>query len=241
MKSSGVSTVYRSFSDNWANDLGVTYVDGSDQDESLSLAMKAKADAMNTSSFKRCFDVSVSVSLLLILVPVFLLIAAAIKIESRGPVFFRQKRNGIEQRTFYIWKFRSMHVLEAEGSFRQAVHNDSRTTAVGRFLRATSLDELPQLFNVLRGDMSLVGPRPHPLPLDETFVDVIPSYADRYLVRPGITGLAQVKGFRGPTDAVKKIKSRVALDRLYIRRWSPWLDLVILFKTAWSFSGPNAV
>jgi lipopolysaccharide/colanic/teichoic acid biosynthesis glycosyltransferase len=134
-----------------------------------------------------------------------------------------------------------MTVMESEGRFTQATAGDARITRVGKFLRGTSLDELPQLWNVLRGDMSLVGPRPHAIPMDDAFAPVISNYTDRHLVRPGLTGLAQVAGYRGPTESLKKIALRVQCDRLYIRKWSIWLDFAIIARTAFVLKGPNAL
>jgi lipopolysaccharide/colanic/teichoic acid biosynthesis glycosyltransferase len=134
-----------------------------------------------------------------------------------------------------------MHVMETEGVFTQARAGDPRVTRIGRFLRSTSLDEMPQLWNVLKGEMSLVGPRPHAISMDDDFANIIRNYRDRHLVRPGLTGLAQVAGYRGPTEVVSKIAIRVRCDRLYIRKWSLWLDFVILFRTLFVLKGPNAV
>lgn len=177
--------------------------------------------------------------------PLMLLIAAAIKIDSRGPVFFKQMRQGYNDSLIAVWKFRTMYTDFADPEvLQQTTANDRRVTRVGRFLRRASLDELPQLFNVLNGTMSLVGPRPH---APETkaegrrFVDVVDRYAARHRVKPGITGLAQVNGWRGETDTVEKIKRRVEYDLYYIEHWSVWLDLWILAKTLWiTLKGENA-
>jgi lipopolysaccharide/colanic/teichoic acid biosynthesis glycosyltransferase len=186
-------------------------------------------------------DIVLSIAFLFIFLPVGLLIAGLIALDSKGPVFFRQRRYGAHCRPFFIYKFRTMHVMESEGSFTQAFAGDARITRIGRFLRSTSLDEMPQLWNVLRGEMSLVGPRPHAIAMDDAFVKVISNYSDRHLVKPGLTGLAQIAGHRGPTEAASKIAARVRCDRLYIRKWSVWLDLVILCKTAFALKGPNAL
>ncbi|WP_368904772.1 sugar transferase [Taklimakanibacter lacteus] len=196
---------------------------------------------INRSIVKRWIDVLVASLALFLLAPAGLLIALAIKIESRGPVFFWQLRYGRNRSSFYICKFRSMTVTESRGDFTQASRNDARVTRIGRFLRRTSLDELPQLWNVLRGEMSLVGPRPHAIAMDDAFAEVIHNFNDRHLVRPGLTGLAQVSGYRGPTEALEHIEHRVSHDRLYISKWSVFLDMKILAQTVFALTGPNAV
>lgn len=169
------------------------------------------------------------------------IIAAAIKLTSPGPVFFRQRRYGLDGREIRVWKFRTMTVCEDGPSAVQAVKNDSRVTSLGAILRKTSLDELPQLFNVLGGSMSLVGPRPHPNALNEEFRVRIGGYMLRHKVKPGITGLAQVNGARGETDSPEKMQKRIEYDHCYIREWSLWMDVRILFKTVLVvFSGKNA-
>jgi putative colanic acid biosynthesis UDP-glucose lipid carrier transferase len=175
------------------------------------------------------------------LAPIMLLIAGLILLEGSGPVLFRQERYGRGLRIFVLYKFRTMSVCESSGSFTQATPFDPRVTRIGRFLRRTSLDELPQLFNVLRGDMSLVGPRPHAVAMDVAYAPLIPNYSERHLVRPGLTGLAQVSGYRGPTDATHKIRARLRCDRAYIRCWSIHLDIKILLRTPLALFGPNAL
>ncbi len=162
--------------------------------------------------------------------PLMLLIALAIKLDSPGPVFFRQKRYGFDRRVITVLKFRTMHHDEAR-PFRQATRNDERITRIGRWLRRASLDELPQLFNVLRGEMSVIGPRPHPTVLDDSWSSAIAGYAARHRIKPGITGWAQVSGYRGETDTYEKMRKRVELDVHYIENWSLGLDIAILFKT----------
>jgi putative colanic acid biosynthesis UDP-glucose lipid carrier transferase len=196
---------------------------------------------INNSILKRITDIIVSTLLLLVLAPAAFLVALAIRLDSPGPVFFAQKRYGAGRQPFFIYKFRTMTVMESEGRFRQASADDDRITRVGRFLRRTSIDELPQLLNVLLGDMSLVGPRPHAIPMDDAFAKTIPNYGDRHLVRPGITGVAQVSGYRGPTEALGKIAVRIRCDRLYIRRWSIWLDFAIMARTLFVLRDPNAL
>lgn len=158
-------------------------------------------------------------------------IAVLVKLTSPGPVFFRQRRYGLDGKEIRVWKFRTMKVCEDGPQAVQATRNDPRVTRLGAILRKTSLDELPQLFNVLDGSMSLVGPRPHPHALNEEFRTQIAGYMLRHKVKPGITGLAQVNGWRGETDSPEKMQKRIEFDHRYIREWSLWLDMKILVKT----------
>ena len=186
---------------------------------------------------KRLMDVALGSSALLLALPVIVLLAAAVKLSSPGPVLFRQRRYGLHGEEITFYKFRSMSVCEDGAVVTQATAKDPRITAIGRFIRRTSLDELPQLFNVLEGTMSLVGPRPHAVAHNEKYRRLINGYMIRHKVRPGITGLAQIKGLRGETETVDKMAERVRYDLEYLRNWSPWLDLRILFKSlgvAWS-------
>lgn len=169
--------------------------------------------------------------LLVGLLPVFAIVALAIKLDSNGPIFFRQRRRGLNHRVFEVLKFRTMHVLEDGADLKQVTRDDPRVTRIGRALRWLSLDELPQLVNVLRGEMSLVGPRPHALAHDDHFGDTVDRYANRHQVKPGITGLAQIGGYRGATETKEKIERRLALDLEYVKTWSLWLDLEILALT----------
>jgi putative colanic acid biosynthesis UDP-glucose lipid carrier transferase len=180
---------------------------------------------------KRLFDLAVGGLTLLVLGPAMVAIALVIKLTSRGPVFFRQRRYGLDGREILVWKFRSMTVCEDGHSVAQATKQDSRVTRLGAILRRTSLDELPQLFNVLGGSMSLVGPRPHAAAHNEQYRQMIEGYMLRHKVKPGITGLAQVRGWRGETDTLEKMQRRVECDHEYIREWSLWLDVKILFRT----------
>ncbi|NND80862.1 MAG: undecaprenyl-phosphate glucose phosphotransferase [Gammaproteobacteria bacterium] len=169
--------------------------------------------------------------LLIVSLPLFLVIAAAIKLDSKGPVFFGQKRYGAAGKEFRMWKFRTMTFASGAAEFKQAQENDPRVTRVGKWLRRFSIDELPQLINVVLGDMSLVGPRPHASEHNEEQRRVINGYMLRHRMKPGITGLAQVSGFRGATPSLKEMGMRTLLDLEYIRSWSLMLDFRILAKT----------
>jgi putative colanic acid biosynthesis UDP-glucose lipid carrier transferase len=188
-------------------------------------------------------DKVLSVLILLLISPILLAVAIAIKLDSPGPVFFRQKRAGWNGKTFSIWKFRSMHVnqqVSENQELKQAEKNDPRITKVGAFIRKTSLDELPQLFNVLTGNMSLVGPRPHAVQHDEVYSKGVDDYYARHNIKPGITGLAQVRGYRGETKELDQMTKRVESDIEYINNWSVWLDLTILLRTITAFTGKGA-
>lgn len=203
-------------------------------------ALEARSRAINQSICKRGLDVSIAFALIVFLLPALLALALAIKVSSPGPVFFRQQRYGAERRPFWILKFRTMHVAEATGAFQQASRNDTRITPLGRWLRRSSMDELPQLFNVLGGSMSLVGPRPHAVPMDEFYAKLIPDYSARHLVRPGLTGYAQIGGFRGPTDELEAIAGRVERDLAYIREWTVMTDMRVLLHTPAAVFGNDA-
>jgi len=179
-------------------------------------------------------DIVLASVALVALLPLFLLVAALIKLDSRGPVFFKQKRLGFNNKPFEIFKFRSMyhhHAPDGEGVVQQATKRDPRVTRIGRILRATSLDELPQLLNVLNGSMSLVGPRPHALSHNEEYGRIIRGYFSRHRVKPGITGLAQVKGLRGETSDIRLMEERIRYDIEYANNWSLFLDIKILVMT----------
>ena len=180
---------------------------------------------------KRMLDIAVSLAAILLLLPLLSLIAIAVTLDSRGPVLFCQRRRGKDGEIFGIFKFRTMRVLEDGADVVQAKKHDDRITRAGRFLRATSLDELPQLFNVLSGEMSLVGPRPHAIAHDEYYGARLPAYAKRQRVKPGITGWAQVNGARGETPDLSDMARRVDLDGWYVDHKSLGLDLLILAKT----------
>ncbi|MEG5266404.1 undecaprenyl-phosphate glucose phosphotransferase [Pseudomonas sp. JDS28PS106] len=185
--------------------------------------------------FKRAEDIALSALAIVALSPLMLLIALAIKLDSPGPVLFRQKRYGYNNRLIEVFKFRSMHQHQADATAeKQTTRGDARVTRVGRFIRKTSLDELPQLFNVAAGTMSMVGPRPHATATKAAgilFEQAVKEYTSRHRVKPGITGLAQINGYRGETDTVEKIEKRVEFDLEYIENWSVWFDLYILMRT----------
>jgi Undecaprenyl-phosphate glucose phosphotransferase len=181
---------------------------------------------------KELFDRAFALAALIAVAPLMIGIALAIKLTSRGPVFFRQRRKGADGRVFRIYKFRSMRLhTEQAGVLQQATRGDPRVTRVGAFLRRTSLDELPQFLNVLLGDMSVVGPRPHALEHDDLYQKVVSGYIHRYRIKPGITGWAQVNGFRGETDRIEKMEGRVAHDLYYLGNWSFGLDMRIIAAT----------
>ncbi|MES9993370.1 MAG: undecaprenyl-phosphate glucose phosphotransferase [Candidatus Thiodiazotropha sp.] len=181
-------------------------------------------------------------TLILILAsPIMLLTAILIKIESPGPVLFRQERTGWDGKNFKIWKFRSMKLhKEINGVIKQASREDPRITRVGRVIRRTSIDELPQLFNVLAGQMSLVGPRPHALQHNQEYSKYIKAYLARHRIKPGITGLAQIRGYRGETKELEQMQKRVKYDLEYINNWSLWMDLTILLRTLLTLKSENA-
>ncbi len=181
--------------------------------------------------FKRLEDIIISLIIIILISPLLAIIALMIKFSSPGPVIFKQIRYGMDGRPIKVWKFRSMTVMENDSLIKQATKNDIRVTKVGRFLRKTSLDELPQFFNVLGGGMSIVGPRPHAVAHNEQYRIIIEGYMLRHKVKPGITGWAQINGWRGETDTIDKMRKRVEYDLEYIREWSIWLDLKIIFMT----------
>jgi Undecaprenyl-phosphate glucose phosphotransferase len=194
------------------------------------------------SLIKAAVDKLFAVAALTLLAPVFALIALAIKLDSPGPVFFLQKRHGWDGKVIQILKFRTMdHVASAAEDSRQARVNDPRITKIGRLLRKTSLDEIPQFINVLKGDMSVVGPRPHPLALNQSYASRIDAYMQRHKVKPGITGWAQIHGFRGETETLEKMQRRIEYDLYYIQHWSLWMDIkIIVFTVFAGWTGKNA-
>jgi Undecaprenyl-phosphate glucose phosphotransferase len=188
---------------------------------------------------KRLMDIAVAAASLVLLAPLLILAAAAIKLETRGPVIFRQRRHGFNGQSFVIYKLRTMKVLEDGAAVVQATEKDPRVTRVGSFLRQTSIDELPQLVNVLQGHMSMVGPRPHALVHDYEYGSMIANYAFRHHVKPGITGWAQVHGYRGGTPRLELMERRIALDLWYIDNWSLALDIYIMLKTFFELIRPR--
>lgn len=182
--------------------------------------------------FKRGCDIAASVLLLVLLSPLLAIICGLIVAETRGSPFFLQRRGGFRGKVFLVYKFRTMTVCDDGKAVEQARQNDSRVTRIGAFLRRTSLDELPQLFNVLKGEMSLIGPRPHAVAHDRRFLGLDPRYRARWRALPGITGLAQVSGSRGLLETPEALQRRVELDLRYIEHWSPLMDAWILLRTA---------
>ncbi|SYG64513.1 UDP-phosphate glucose phosphotransferase [Klebsiella pneumoniae] len=180
---------------------------------------------------KRLEDLFVSLLIIVLISPLLLIISISVKVSSPGPVIFKQTRYGMDGKAIQVWKFRSMTVMENDTVIKQATKNDVRVTKIGGFLRKTSLDELPQFFNVLGGTMSIVGPRPHAVAHNEQYRNLIEGYMLRHKVKPGITGWAQINGWRGETDTIDKMQKRVEYDLEYIREWSIWLDIKIIFLT----------
>jgi putative colanic acid biosynthesis UDP-glucose lipid carrier transferase len=194
-----------------------------------------------THPLKRFLDVSIAGFALLLFLPLLVVVMMVIRLESPGSPIFRQRRTGYRGKVFTIYKFRTMTVTEDCDKVRQATKGDERVTEVGALLRKLSIDELPQLWNVLKGDMSIVGPRPHALAHDEYYGALIPTYAARFRAKPGLTGYAQVNGFRGEIRDTRCMSDRVAADNAYIEEWSPALDLAILARTVpLVFSDPRA-
>jgi len=186
---------------------------------------------------KRLCDFTIGSIALLVLLPIFIIISVIIKLNSTGPALFYQQRRGRNGAVIKVYKFRTMYQdystpIPTATSFKQTRKDDPRVTNFGALLRKTSLDELPQLINVIQGSMSLVGPRPHPIPLDEEFKRIIPSLNSRYTVKPGVTGWAQVNGLRGETLRMEDMAARIEHDRFYIKNWTLWLDVKILAVTA---------
>lgn len=189
---------------------------------------------------KRIFDILVSLLILFIIAIPLLIITLSVKLSSPGKILFKQRRYGLRGEEIIVWKFRSMTVNEDDEKIQQATKNDSRVTTVGAFLRRNSLDELPQFINVLQGYMSIVGPRPHAVVHNELYRSQIKGYMLRHKVKPGITGLAQISGFRGETDTLDKMEGRVRYDLEYIKNWSLWLDIKIILLTLLKFANSKA-
>lgn len=188
---------------------------------------------------KALLDRCLAMLAIVVLSPLMAVVALLVKWSSPGPVLFKQQRHGRHGRIIEVWKFRSMR-LHDDCDVKQATRGDPRITPVGRFIRRTSIDELPQLFNVLRGEMSLVGPRPHAVSHNIYYSEKIIAYMARHRVKPGVTGMAQVNGYRGETDTIEKMQKRVEMDLEYINNWSIWLDIKILIKTPFVLLSKNA-
>ena len=191
------------------------------------------------SFIKRFFDIFFASLFLLALMPFLLLVSLMIKIESKGPVLFLQKRNGLRGRVFTCIKFRSMKVHKSK-KIIQARIDDDRVTIIGRYIRKLSIDELPQLINVIKGDMSIVGPRPHACEHNKEYENIVPNYKQRHKVKPGITGMAQVKGLRGETSDIRNMIARIEQDILYIQEWSLLTDFKIILKTPFAIFNDRA-
>jgi putative colanic acid biosynthesis UDP-glucose lipid carrier transferase len=190
---------------------------------------------------KRTEDMVVSTIILVLISPILLLIAISIKATSKGPIIFKQKRGGINNKEIIVYKFRSMTTQDNGSVVNQVTKNDYRLTSIGNFLRKSSLDELPQFINVIQGRMSVVGPRPHAIAHNIEYAKLIPKYNQRIVVKPGITGLAQINGWRGETDTLDKMQKRVDMDLNYINNWTLWLDIKIIFMTIFKgFINKNA-
>lgn len=190
---------------------------------------------------KRFEDLVLGTIILVVVTPLMLAIGIAVKLTSSGPVIFKQRRYGLNGEVIEVWKFRSMTACDDGSVIQQATKGDQRITRLGAFLRATSLDELPQFFNVMQGSMSIVGPRPHAVAHNEEYRKLIPGYMLRHKVKPGITGWAQINGWRGETDTLDKMQKRIEFDLVYIRDWSIWFDVKIILMTLYKgFSGKNA-
>ena len=200
-------------------------------DPYLSVEVQRAPLSWSERTLKRGFDIVTSACALLLLSPLLAATSALIKLDTPGPIIFRQRRTGSNRRVFTILKFRTMTVLEDGAEIAQATKRDKRVTRIGALLRQTSIDELPQLWNVLRGDMSLVGPRPHAVAHDLEFAKKINAYPRRHHVKPGLTGAAQVRGHRGQTQTLGQMEARVEWDLWYINNWSLLLDIRILFST----------
>jgi Undecaprenyl-phosphate glucose phosphotransferase len=200
--------------------------------DTVTVELQRGPQTLTERAIKRAFDVLVAVAALIIFMPLLLVVAAGIKLDSPGPIIFRQWRRGFNGIPFQILKFRTMSVQEDGENIIQAKPNDVRVTRFGNWLRRTSIDELPQLLNVLNGSMSVVGPRPHAMAHDNEFDKLVSKYAYRHHVKPGLTGWAQVNGYRGPTNTVADIEQRIRFDLWYIDNWSPAIDFKILVMTA---------
>ena len=207
----------------------------------LSFQVQRHPLSVSERAIKRTLDIVVALTALIVLAPSMLITAIAIKLDSPGPILFRQLRYGVNGKRFRILKFRSMTVMEDGKNFQQARRGDARITRVGRIIRERSIDELPQLLNVLRGEMSIVGPRPHAVAHDDQYEELILRYAMRRFLKPGLTGWAQVNGSRGETPTLESMMTRLHYDLWYIDNWSLWLEITIIFRTFVSVLNPKDV
>lgn len=187
---------------------------------------------------KRMMDILISLPLIMMCLCLLPVLAFLVKYKSNGTLFYTQQRYGLDKRPFKIYKLRTLHQHLCDDGSKQVVHKDSRISPAGKWLRRFSLDELPQLYNVLIGDMSLIGPRPHAVTMDDYYRDFISGYDNRYQIKPGITGLAQIKGHRGETKIIQDMERRIGYDLDYIKRRSFRLDMIILFQTFWAVLRP---
>jgi len=226
----------------WAPDIfGVSLINHSIREMAgVPLISLSESPMIGSSAFlKTISDVLVASIALILLSPVMLMTSALVKITSPGPILFKQMRHGWDGRLIQIWKFRSMRVHDEGAVITQASKGDDRITPIGRFIRRSSIDELPQLFNVLAGSMSIVGPRPHAVQHNEYYSGRIRAYMSRHRVKPGLTGLAQVNGFRGETQTLESMADRVQYDLAYINNWSIWLDFKIMLRTMFVLTGKD--
>ncbi len=187
--------------------------------------------------WKRTIDIALSIIVMLVLLPFMPVIIYKIKRQSPGPIFFKQERTGLDGKPFKMWKFRTMHVNK-EADTKQATVNDPRKFPFGQFLRRTTLDEMPQLINILKGEMSVVGPRPHMLAHTKYYAELLPDFMERHTVKPGVTGLAQATGWRGDTPELWIMEERLRRDLFYIRHRSIKLDLIIIYHSLGQFTHP---
>jgi putative colanic acid biosynthesis UDP-glucose lipid carrier transferase len=194
---------------------------------------RSRANYISCKILKRIEDMVLSTIILVLISPILLIIAVVIKTTSDGPIIFKQRRNGFNNKEIVIYKFRSMTTQDNGLVIAQATKNDIRVTPIGNFLRKYSLDELPQFINVIQGGMSIVGPRPHAVAHNKEYAKLIPAYNQRASIKPGITGLAQINGFRGETDTLEKMQKRIDMDLHYINNWTLWLDIKIIVITAY--------
>lgn len=182
-------------------------------------------------AIKRFEDIVLSTFIMFLISPILIAVAIGVKLSSPGPILFKQKRYGMNGKEIKVYKYRSMTTLDDGEIVNQATKNDPRVTPFGAFIRKTSLDELPQFFNVWQGKMSIVGPRPHAVAHNEEYRKLVPKYMQRHIVKPGITGWAQINGWRGETDKLEKMEKRIEFDLHYINNWTLWLDIKIIFLT----------